>query len=111
LPEPAGTSPRGNSAFTFLTLLPVHGASFPSNPEASRPSAVAARAPIEPTTAAMPVPEEAEPAADDMGDHHRRSSSVSSSGASGSERRHFLKLGPVYWGGNRGEADWTPVEE
>lgn len=89
VPATAGLQPS-----TFLSLLPVHGESFPSAP----------------ATAPIIEKDEAELALEQAVVHHRRTSSISSSSSAAADRRQFLKLAPVYWGGVPGEIDFATAE-
>ncbi|PUU83098.1 hypothetical protein B9Z19DRAFT_1098806 [Tuber borchii] len=77
----------------FLNLAPVQSSSFPKSPSLSPVtgplSAVVDAPPLSPLQKAI-----------------HRSSSTSSVG-SATEKRRFLKLGPVHWGGAIGENDYA----
>lgn len=78
----------------FLNLLPATSEGYPTAQPARKASSVAETAN---TTSSLTTPDSLRP---------RRSSSISSSDSS---RQRFLKLGPVYFGGDPSESDW--VEE
>jgi len=94
----------------FLCLVPVQSASYPAAPVApSAPVAEATPAPVlqaeiveEPEQEAQPVEAEAPVPTHD----HLRADSTSSNASVESNKR-FLKLGPVFWGGNTGEDDYA----
>jgi len=77
----------------FLNLLPATSEGYPT----AQPARKASTAETSSTTLTTPESIRA-----------RRSSSISSSDSS-SSRQRFLKLGPVYFGGDPTESDW--VEE
>ena len=80
---------------TFLTLSPVHSESFPKAPQSPELAPVAVPA----ASVAQVVSAPGSPTELKI---HRNSSS-----ASVSEKKRFLKLGPVFWGGNVGEDDYA----
>jgi len=91
--------PRGDS--TFLVLTPVMSSTYPSQP--ASPTTSSPQSPsVNPVTACLnstivePIKKE------------RRSSSISSTGSFG---KRYLKLGPVYGGGDSGVPDYADVEE
>ncbi|RPA80625.1 hypothetical protein BJ508DRAFT_307264 [Ascobolus immersus RN42] len=86
---PAGGVPRQRRPSNFLCLVPVQSASYPTQPVA-RPLA-------SPTAEAKPV---------DAVPVQPRSASVSSAVSVGDKQR-FLKLGPVFWGGNAEDDDYA----
>jgi hypothetical protein len=84
---------------TFLSLAPTTSASYPVRP-ASRSPAV--KSPALEATAVREVP-----AAIEGMEKTRRSSSLSSNGSL-SQKRRFLKLGPVHHGVHEGDGgDWS----
>ncbi|KAL0632879.1 hypothetical protein Q9L58_008254 [Maublancomyces gigas] len=95
-------APRLTSSFrkptTFLCLAPVHSASFPKQPESSK-SATTTN-----TGSAVDSPPPS-PMIRPASIRNRRSST--SSIGSVNEKRRFLKLGPVFWGGAIGEDDYA----
>ncbi|KAL7269699.1 hypothetical protein RUND412_007622 [Rhizina undulata] len=98
---PAGPPPTRaiiRSPTAFLCLAPVHSETFPKAPVSPRLAPTAGSS----IAAIMEVPlsplEKPTPT-------HRRSST--SSIGSVNEKRRFLKLGPVHWGGAVGENDYA----
>jgi hypothetical protein len=100
----------------FLSLAPVIGASYPARPAFEAP--IVASAPVQTTTKTTSnTPAEITPANETgilaaliEGEHEpktRRSSSVTSDGSAkdGTQRRRFLRLGPVHYGVGLG--DWS----
>lgn len=98
----AGQAPRMTAAIrrptTFLCLAPVHSTSFPKQPESSKPATAtnAGSAVESPPPSPMIRPSSI----------RNRRSSTSSIG-SVNEKRRFLKLGPVFYGGAIGEDDYA----
>lgn len=81
----------------FLSLAPVHSSSFPKSPSLS------------PITGALSAVVDASPLSPPPSPLQKaihRSSSTSSVN-SVTEKRRFLKLGPVHWGGAIGENDYA----
>ncbi|PWW76432.1 hypothetical protein C7212DRAFT_186916 [Tuber magnatum] len=96
---PAFTAPKTHAIRKptgFLALGPVHSTSFPKVPTSPK---------LSPTTAAIDAVVDAPPLSPTQKAIHR-SSSTSSVGSL-TEKRRFLKLGPVHWGGAIGENDYA----
>ncbi|KAH0606632.1 uncharacterized protein H6S33_003466 [Morchella sextelata] len=94
-------SPTIRKPTTFLCLAPVHSASFPKQqPQSPKMSPITSTA-ME-TAVESPV---GSPLLLPQTSSHRRSST--SSIGSATEKRRFLKLGPVFWGGAIGENDYA----
>lgn len=88
---------------TFLSLAPVHSASYPK-----APASPVVKSPVENNLVAAseaPKPADNIITAPSVQFTARRHSSTSSIGS-----QRFLKLGPVHWGGNSGEDDYA-IEE
>ena len=101
----------------FLSLAPTTSASYPSTPAVKSPapqSPLQAAADTPNNTIADPTPARAlnttpampSAAVIDEALKTRRSSSLSSDG--GSQKKRFLKLGPVHFG-EGGNGDWSDV--
>jgi len=98
----------------FLSLAPTTSASYPSTPAMKSPEP---QSPVQPptdtpnNTMADPTPARAltpampSAAVIDEALKTRRSSSLSSEGST--QKRRFLKLGPVHFGEGGGKDDWS----
>jgi hypothetical protein len=95
----------------FLSLAPTTSASYPSSPTVKSPTT---RSPEQaPTETANPASARARnatpavPSATAINEalKMRRSSSLSSDGSS--QKKRFLKLGPVHHGEDGGKGDWS----
>lgn len=93
----------------FLSLAPVQSASYPRSQPPTPAATKSGDAPILSPALASPPKNGTGPSADEIAAvlKARRSSSVSSDG---SEKKRFLKLGPVFWGGEPGVGDWAEEE-
>jgi hypothetical protein len=93
---------------SFLSLAPVQSASYPLQPTAGAASPNVAKATI-PDGGIPNPPRDLVLSAEEItrAEKTRRSSSVSSEGIS---PRRFLKLGPVFWGGEPGVGDYADDE-
>ncbi|KAI9868196.1 MAG: hypothetical protein M1813_006941 [Trichoglossum hirsutum] len=96
---------------SFLCLVPVQSASYPPQPAAPRGVSSTNATGLPPDTTGVPTPlrDSMILAAGDVDRtvKTRRSSSVSSDGVS---PRKFLKLGPVFGGGEPGVGDYADDE-
>lgn len=118
--QAGGLSTSVQKPLAFLVLVPEQSASYPLSRPTSTPSRRGStdsdnKDQSRPTTTVnSPVispainPATSTSAVNDPGviviaNKSSRSSSMSSNG----ERTRFLKLGPVYWGGERGVGDWS----
>ncbi|KAI5785891.1 hypothetical protein EDC01DRAFT_661869 [Geopyxis carbonaria] len=98
---------------TFLCLAPIHSASFPKGPNSPTVAPTAIAEPVEEAPlhvcnhcgSKLPPPSpEMKPSAPLV-----RADSVGSLNAPNKKR--FLKLGPVFWGGNAGDDDYAVALE
>lgn len=93
----------------FLSLAPTTSASYPQQKTVTQPKLPE---PAAKTVAAGDVTEVSAPTGGAIQAplvNHRRSSSSTSEGSSGSVKHRFLKLGPVHWGEGDGTGDWSEV--
>ncbi|KAH6664123.1 hypothetical protein B0J14DRAFT_252426 [Halenospora varia] len=117
---PAAEEAQMDLPHTFLSLAPTVSASYPLSPktrsamasDASPPAQTSDDVQIEQTSAPAQTGTPAEPEVN-QGIKSRRSSSMSSVGSNGqspSQRRRFLRLGPVHYGEDKdGLGDWSEV--